>query len=145
MKNVIILLIALLAIINASTQINYYVDGTSGNDNNNGTSIGTAWKTIQNACNSATPNSVVQIKAGIYYENIVVNISGSSGNLITIRNYMNDVVLIDGTGTTGTTMLRITDKNYLIFQNLIIQNLTINDAQGILVETTGSNTSTVLV
>lgn len=125
-------------------QTNYYVDASNGNDNNNGTALGTAWKTIQKACNAATPNSIVQIKAGTYHENIVVNVSGTNGNPITFRNYMNEDVFIDGTGTSGTTLLSITNKNYLNFQNLTVQNKTANNAQGILVETTGAKTSTAL-
>jgi len=144
MKNIIIITITLLSILNASAQTNYYVDGLIGNDANLGTSLVTAWKTIQKACNTATPSSIVQIKGGTYNENVVVNISGAVGNPITIKNYVNDIVLIDGTGTTGTTMLSMANKNYLNFQNLTIQNLTVNNAQGILVETTGSNTSTGL-
>lgn len=144
MKNIIIILTVLLIRLNTFAQTNYFVDDVNGNDLNNGTSLATAWKTIQKACNAATPNSIVQIKAGTYNENIVVNISGTPGNSITLKNYLNDIVLIDGTGTSGTTMLSVTDKNYLNFQNLTIQNLTVNYAQGILIETTGNNSSTEL-
>jgi len=146
MKNSIILAIIFLAtVFRIVAQTNYYVDGANGNDLNNGTSLATAWKTIQKACNAATPNSNVQIKAGTYNENIIVNVNGTSGNPITFRNYLNDVVLIDGTSTLGTTMLTLTNKNYLNFQNLTIQNLTVNNAQGVLIETTGANTSTTLL
>lgn len=145
MKNLIFATILFFStILNFLGQTNYYVDKITGNDLNNGTSLATAWKTIQKACNSATPNSTVQIKGATYNENIIVNVSGTAPNPITFRNYMNDVVLIDGTGTAGTTMLKITNKNYLYFQNLTLQNLTVNMAQGILIETTGSNTSTTL-
>jgi len=144
MKNFLIVAFALLAVLKVSAQTNFYVDGMLGDDANAGTSLGTAWKTIQKACNTATPNSVVQIKGGTYNENVVVNVSGTLGNDITIKNYLNEVVLIDGTGTEESTMLTVTNKNYLNFQNLIIQNLTVNDAQGILVETTGLNSSTGL-
>ena len=147
MKKVIPILIAILfpTIQSSVAQTNYYVDALNGNNANNGASLISAWKTIQKACNSAIPNSVVQIKAGTYHENIVVTISGTAGNFITIKNYMNDVVLIDGTGTAGTTMLKITNKNFLCFENLTIQNLTVSDAQGILVETIGSGSSTNLL
>jgi hypothetical protein len=144
MKKTAVLIALLLIILRVAAQTNYYVDATSGNDNNNGTSLGTAWKTIQKACNAAIPNSIVQIKAGTYHENIVVNVSGTTGNPIIFKNYPNDEVLIDGTGTNGTVMLSITNKNYLSFQNLTIQNKTAKDAQGVLVETTGSATATDL-
>jgi hypothetical protein len=125
------------------SQTNYYVDKVSGNNSNNG-SITAPWKTIQKAANTATPNSIVNIKAGTYYENVVVNVSGTTGNYITFKNYLNDNVVIDGTGTTGTTLLTVTNKNYLKFENLTIQNKTVNDAQGLLVQTTGTGSSTDL-
>ena len=129
---------------NANAQTNYYVDKATGNDINNGLSTASAWQTIQKAANAATPNSIVNIKAGTYNENVVVNVSGTAGNPITFKNYFNDIVIIDGATTIGSTMVKITNKNYLNFQNLTIQNKTINDAQGILVETTGTTTSTTL-
>jgi parallel beta-helix repeat protein len=142
MKQAFFILFCFVCFNNYFAQTLYYVDGINGNDGNNGTTTSTAWKTIQKACNSATPNSIVEIKGGTYSENIVVNITGTVGNPITIKNYLNDVVFIDGTGSNGTILLSITNKSYLRFQNLTIQNLITNDAQGILVETTGSSTST---
>jgi hypothetical protein len=144
MKKTTTLITFLLAIFHVTAQTNYYVDATNGNDNNNGASLGTAWKTIQKACNTAIPNSIVQIKAGTYHENIVVNVSGTTGNPIIFKNYPSEEVLIDGTGTSGIAMLSITNKSYLSFQSLTIQNKTAKDAQGILVETTGSATATDL-
>ncbi len=144
-KSIILAITFLIMTFYVEAQTNYYVDKVNGNDLNNGTSLATAWKTIQKACNDATPNSNVQIKAGTYNENIIVNVNGTAGNPITFRNYLNDLVMIDGTGTLGLTMLKLTNKNYLNFQNLTIQNLTANNAQGILIETTGANTSTTLL
>ncbi|MEO8533922.1 MAG: T9SS type A sorting domain-containing protein [Flavobacterium sp.] len=125
------------------SQTSFYVDKAVGNDLNNG-SAATPWKTIQKAANSATPNSIVNIKGNTYNENVIVNVSGTTGNYIVFRNYLNDVVIIDGTSTSGSTLLTVRNKNYLKFENLTIQNKTINEAQGILVETTGNTTSTDL-
>ncbi|MEO7977700.1 T9SS type A sorting domain-containing protein [Flavobacterium sp.] len=136
-------IIVLLFFYNSFSQTNFYVDKVSGNDTNNG-SAATPWKTIQKAANAAVPNSIVNIKAGTYNENVIVNVSGTAGNYIVFKNYLNDVVLIDGSGTTGSTLLTVTNKRYLKFENFTIQNKTVNDAQGLLVETTGSNTSTDL-
>ena len=144
MKKILFFAFAFINIGNTHAQTNYYVDGISGSDLNSGTSLVLAWKTIQKACNSATANSIVQIKGGTYNENIIVNVSGTLGNPITIKNYMNDLVLIDGTGTSGTTILSMTNKNYLNFENLTIQNLTVLDAQGILVSSSGISTATAL-
>lgn len=139
------IIILLITSINGFAQTNYYVDKVNGNDANEGTSLVTAWKTIQKAANTATPNSIVNITAGTYYENVEVTVSGTMGNLIVFKNYLNDFVEIDGTGITGTTLLKITNKSHLKFENITIQNITINDAQGILVETTGAATATNLI
>lgn len=127
-----------------SAQTPYFVDGINGDNANDGTSLATAWKTIQKAANSATPNSTIYIKGGTYSENIVINVSGTAGNPITFRNYANETVLIDGAATSGNTLLTITNKSYLNFRNLTIQNKTVNEAQGILLETTGAATATDL-
>lgn len=143
MKKTILITVLVLVYNLGFSQVNYYVDKASGNNANNG-SAAAPWKTIQKAANSATPNSIVNIKAGTYNENVVINVSGTSGNYITFKNYANDNVIIDGTGTTGSTLLTVTNKSYLKFENLTIQNKTVNDAQGVLVETTGANSSTDL-
>lgn len=143
MKKLIQITVLLLVYNLGFSQVNYYVDKVSGNNANNGSATA-PWKTIQKAANSATPNSIVNIKAGTYNENVVINVSGTTGNYITFKNYANDNVIIDGTGTSGSTLLTITNKNYLKFENLTIQNKTVNDAQGVLVQTTGTNSSTDL-
>ncbi|ASK31020.1 hypothetical protein CEY12_13290 [Chryseobacterium sp. T16E-39] len=143
MKKITLITVLVLVYNLGFSQVNYYVDKASGNNANNGSATA-PWKTIQKAANSATPNSIVNIKAGTYNENVVINVSGTSGNYITFKNYSNDNVIIDGTGTSGSTLLTVTNKSYLKFKNLTIQNKTVNDAQGILVETTGTNSSTDL-
>jgi hypothetical protein len=124
-----------------SAQTSYYVDTATGSDSNAGTSLTTAWKTIQKACTSATANSVVQIKGGSYYENIVMNVNGTdASNTITFKNYNDETVIIDGTGTSGSTMFEITNKSHLVIDGITIQNKTVNNAQGLLVESTGTKT-----
>lgn len=126
------------------TQTSYYVDGTNGSDSNTGLSAANAWKTIQKACNSATPGSTVYIKSGSYYENIVVNVSGTAGSPIYFRNFENDAVIIDGTNTSGTALLSITDKSHLVFRNLQFRNLVKNNAVGIFIECSEDGTVTSL-
>jgi hypothetical protein len=122
MRKIITLFIILLSFA-FNAQTNYYVDGINGNNNNNGLTPATAWKTIQKGCNSAVANSVVSIKSGVYYENIVVNSSGTAGNPIRFTNYLGGTVIIDGTGTTGSVLLSISNKSYLTFENITLQNM----------------------
>jgi len=111
---------------------NLYVDGINGNDGNTGKTLNTAWKTIQKSFDSATAGGTVFIKGGTYHEQLTVNVSGTATAPITFRNYDKTPVYIDGSTITGTTILSITDKSNLVFKNLVVQNITKNNAQGIL-------------
>jgi parallel beta-helix repeat protein len=134
----ILLFIALIAN-NTLAQTTYYVNDALGNDSNLGTTLTNAWATIQHAADNATPNSIVYIKGGTYNENIYVNVTGTAGNTITFRNYQNDVVIIDGTGTTDAYILYVENQSYLNFENLIIQNKIMTDAQGVVITATGAS------
>lgn len=56
--------------------ITYYVNGTTGNDSNDGLSLQTAFATIQKAVNQAPQiilhNFAVQVAAGTYFEDVVI-------------------------------------------------------------------------
>src|SRR5690349_12759692 len=106
----------------------YYVDGAQGNNQNDGLTLATAWKTIQKSFDAAVAGSTVMIKGGTYYEQLTVKVSGTAGNPITFSNYNNEQVIIDGSKNSGTTILTITDRKFLIFKNLTVQNITKNNA-----------------
>src|ERR1044072_7678862 len=110
----------------------YYVDGTAGNDQNDGLTLATAWKTIQKSFDAAVAGSTVMIKGGTYYEQLTVRVSGTAGNPVTFTNYNGEQVIIDGSKNSGTTILNITDKSFLVFRNLTVQHITKNNAVGIL-------------
>jgi len=67
----------------------YYVDATTGNDNNSGTSPATAWKTIAKVNNSYfNPGDSILFKKGeIWRERLSPPSSGSNGNPITFGAY----------------------------------------------------------
>ena len=138
MKKIITVIIAYLTIIHVNAQTSYYVDGTNGNDNYTGTSIAQAWKTVQYAFENATAGSTVYIKGGTYNENLNASVSGTTGNPITYRNYQNETVIIDGTGTSGTDMLYIEDQSYIIIENITIQNKVAAYATGVTVSSTAT-------
>jgi hypothetical protein len=141
MKNAIFCLLTLFYITTAKAQQSFFVDGTNGNDANNGTSLVTAWKTIQNAFNDATAGSIVYIKAGTYNAQLTLNVSGTSGNPIEFRNYQSDSVYIDGMGlSSNTPMINITDESNVIFRDLIVQDLIGNNAVGIQIVSSASGT-----
>ena len=104
----------------------YYVNGTSGSDSNNG-SFNYPWKTIQKAVNTLTVGQTVYIMAGVYNEYITPwsgMKSGTPGNWITYTNYQNDEAILDGTGGTDdwTALIRMDNQKYIRFSNLIFRN-----------------------
>ena len=116
----------------------YYVNGASGNDTNDGLTLATAWKTIQKSFNTAGAGSTVMIKGGTYYEQLTVKVSGAAGSPVTFTNYNGEQVIIDGSKNSGTTIVTIADKSNLVFSNLTIQNITKNNAMGVLVSASQS-------
>ncbi len=139
-SNVILLGVMLMSA-NTFAQTYYYVDGVNGNDANNGTSTSSAWKTIQQSFESATPNSIVFIRGGTYHENLILEVQGTANNPIEFRNYPHEEVIIDGTGTIENKLIYIENKSNLIFRNLSIQNKTGNNATGIILTTTANGTA----
>ncbi|NOU71977.1 carbohydrate-binding protein [Paenibacillus sp. LMG 31458] len=75
----------------ASTATNFYVDGTNGNDANNGQSASTAFKTIQKAADIAVSGDKVKIMAGVYRETVTPKSDG-----VTFQNYNGDKVTVSG-------------------------------------------------
>ncbi len=130
--------IALQILISAGCQgqVVFYVNGTSGNDSQNGQSPTTAWKTIQKSFNAATPGSTVYISGGVYKEQPVLHVSGKPENPIVFEAIPGESVILDGTSLGGSTMITIIDKSHIRMQNFTIRNLLHNYAVGILVEAT---------
>ena len=118
----------------------FYVDGGSGNDSNTGNSLASAWKTIQHAMNISSDGSTVYIKGGTYIEQLIMNVSGTSGNQIVFRNYQNDSVKVDGNNA-NVTLLSITDKSFVTIQGLIFQNTLGNGCIGITINGASENIS----
>lgn len=73
----------------------YYVDGTNGSDTNNGTSLNTAFKTIQKAANVMIAGDTSYIRTGTYRETVAPVNSGSSGLPIKFKAYNNEVVTVN--------------------------------------------------
>ena len=97
----------------------YYV-ATDGDDANPGTQT-QPWRTIQHAADVLRPGDTVYVRAGIYYEDVEIRVSGSaSGGYITFRNYPGETPVVDGSGLTVPAphagLFFIENKQYLIIQ-----------------------------
>ena len=103
-KKVLLTYILIFSFSHVLAQTTYYVaPASSGGDNNNAGTLAAPFETLQYAVNQLTAGDILYIREGTYRETITIDEDGTSGNLITIQNYNNEVVTIDGTvDVTGT-------------------------------------------
>ena len=103
-KKVLLTYILIFSFSHVLAQTTYYVaPASSGGDNNNAGTLAAPFETLQYAVNQLTAGDILYIRGGLYRETITIDEDGTSGNLITIQNYNNEVVTIDGTvDVTGT-------------------------------------------
>jgi len=120
---------------NGSRSNEYYVS-VSGDNSNPGT-FQLPWKDINYACNNATSGSIVNVMQGTYFEQIFVGIDS-----ITVHNYQNQNVIIDGTGISTGAIVEISNKQKITFDGFELKNNIHNDAQGILI--TGKSSYTTI-
>jgi hypothetical protein len=78
-------------------------------------------------------------KQRTYFEKLTCPRSGALNSFITLKNYNNENVIVDGTGVAGTTILTISSKSYIEISGIIFQNNYRQDANGIYVFGEGSN------
>ena len=134
MKNLFIITLLIFSLVNVSAQQDFYVS-TNGDDGNSGT-LASPFATIQNAIDNITAGSTIYILAGTYSTETIWldNLHGSIGSTITIRNYQNDEVIVNGTSlTTDAEIFFIENTSFVTIQGIIIENNERNNATGILV------------
>lgn len=123
----------------------YYVNGTSGNDANAGTSASTALKTIQKALDKTTEGAgaTIYVAGGTYKERLSWPHSGASATEpITLTNYASGTVIIDGVGATNDdrpALLHVVSKSHIRINNIRIANNIRPGAFGIHIEGTGTD------
>lgn len=138
MKSIIFSLLGILFLLTISAQNTYYVS-ENGQNSNPGT-FAEPWETIQYGLDQLQPGDNLLIMEGMYNEKLQMNESGSEGNFITISNYEEGQVIIDGSGiTTQEAVIEIYGQEYIIITGLTIANNEMTDAQGILIENNCSN------
>jgi parallel beta-helix repeat protein len=99
----------------------YYVS-TNGNDDNDGQSKNTAFRTIERALEIVQPGEIISILPGIYYEALTIENMGSAEQPITIQGEETGTIL-DGQSV-FTIGLWCENCTNFVFQNLEIRNYT---------------------
>ena len=104
-KNFVLTYILIFSFFQFFSQTTYYVapSASGGSNSNAGTSLAAPFETLAHAIEQLTAGDILYVREGTYRETITIDEDGASGNLITIQNYNNEVVTIDGTvDVTGT-------------------------------------------
>lgn len=73
----------------------YFVDASAGSDKNDGDREG-PWKSVRHAVTRIKPGDTLYLRAGIYYENVVLKSAGTRDKPITIRSFPGEVAVLDG-------------------------------------------------
>lgn len=88
-------IVALLAgTANAAT---YHV-ATNGRDSNDG-SLNAPFRTLTRATQGLRAGDIVNVRGGVYFETVQINVKGTAAERITIRSYPGETAVFDGTGT----------------------------------------------
>ncbi len=115
-----------------SSQAEYFVS-PNGNDNNDGQSSNSAFRTLQKALNTVLPGQTILILPGTYNESITLENIGSPVGAITIKGETNPTTA-SGSVASGTAILDGQNSSLyslwcencenLVFENLEIRNYT---------------------
>ncbi|MBP1737390.1 MAG: Parallel beta-helix repeat protein [Oscillospiraceae bacterium] len=116
----------------------YYVS-PSGSDSNSGLTVSAPFKTIQKACDTVSPGDTIDIMGGTYNQTFNITNSGSSSGYITIKNYDNQRVVIDGSKMDAACLIYLNNAQYIKIEGLELCNATGDWAAGIYVEGSGSH------
>jgi parallel beta-helix repeat protein len=116
---------------------NYYVS-PSGNDNNNGLTLTTAFKTIEKATYAVAPGDTVFIRNGVYFktdpESLIayLTISGTASNPITYKAYPGETPILQ-LNKNNWAAITINGCDYIVIDGLTIignnDNVTLQYAQ----------------
>ena len=127
------LLILFLFITNLALSQNSYYVATDGNNSNSGT-ISSPWLTIQFGVNQLQAGDTLLIKGGVYEEKIEIDVSGTPNNLITIKSFESEEVVLDAINFSDDDSIIWTDNSYLQFEGLHVTNNIHNNAIGIMLQ-----------
>ena len=97
-KKLVLTSILVLSFSQIFSQNTYYVaPSSSGGDNGNIGSLAAPFETLAYAIEQLSAGDTLYIREGTYRETITIDEDGTSSSLITIQNYNNEDVTIDGT------------------------------------------------
>ncbi len=95
-----------------------YFVSTTGDDGNDGLTMGTAWRSIQHAADTVNVGDTVRIAGGRYYEQVYIRATGTAAAPITFANQPGEQVYLDGMEWIISNAFVIAGKSNLNFDGL---------------------------
>ncbi|KAA3636219.1 MAG: hypothetical protein DWP97_03215, partial [Calditrichaeota bacterium] len=106
--------------IGAFEKYNTYYVSTSGDDENDGKTEGTAWGSIDFGSGILAPGDTVRVLPGTYSEQVTLTESGAAINDMITYKGIADATIIDGLGTIND--LVVIDGDYVEISQMIVKN-----------------------
>ncbi len=134
----------LLAPLSKAFAATYYVS-PSGNDSNTGTTEAQSWRTIQRAGDAVSPGDTVLIAPGTYNGSsgqqsvLYPRTSGTASAPITFKSLNSTRPVLSGINT-GKDVINLTDRNYIVIDNLQLQDPCSNWCRWLTLENANHNT-----
>lgn len=124
-------LIVILLGISTGISATYYVDWTGGNDAANGTSTGTAWKSISKVVSSSgsflAGDSILLKRGETWRTNLYVAFSGTYGSPVLIADYGSGALPTIDVGGTNQSCIDLSSRSNVTVQNLQFQNSSVDN------------------
>ncbi|MCP9762970.1 3-coathanger stack domain-containing protein [Lacihabitans soyangensis] len=132
------LIFSFLGLYTLHAQNTYYVSPTGSNSSNG--SFASPWQTLQHALLNVNQGDIVYFRDGIYPTQFAIaQNSGGASTPITLKNYPNEVPIIDGSGYPLQTLLLLNSKSNIVIDGLTFRNITGNGVRGLFITGSSSN------
>ncbi len=120
-------------------QITFHV-APDGDDSGPGTRT-RPWRTLSRAGAAAGPGATIMIHAGRYFETVALSVCGLPDHYITLRNFADDKVVIDGSQAPAEadTLFSLSACQYLKIMGLEFTDFSGNDRDGVRIDHASSN------
>jgi Right handed beta helix region len=101
----------------------FYVDGTNGNDASGGTSLATAWRTLNKANNFAIPGDLFLLRGTFTNQMINPVNSGTATNKIIYRKETGQTAVLDSTQGSTIYGVVLSGKSHVVVDGLELRNI----------------------
>jgi hypothetical protein len=118
-----------------------YFVAPGGVNNITGGTIIAPLATIQYALSLAQPGDTVQLRSGTYNEKLNWVRSGTAVSIITLKNYQNELAVVNGGSVSGLILLQVDSKSHIEVKGIVFENCYGSGAKGIYINNEGSNIS----